>query len=505
MWKVTYDLVVKHGYEIVYIDEQTSEVWLAKNQRGEQNVLRIVHKELNWRNELKRDVNNAQEQIRKNNHLFRGGRTHLHCIFISEYPPVDEWEEVEIPPKKRIKQISVYYLDDQEKVKEQSRFFEKFQLEMTKSAYELEDIEYESQVIYLKQQVKTIQRKRRQELQEVFSHGKTVVAFILIVINLILFALMEWKGNSTSALTLIEFGAKYNPAILNGEWWRIVTSMFLHIGIVHLLMNMLALFYLGIAVEKIYGSTRFLTVYFLAGIFGGTASFMLNPQIAAGASGAIFGLFGALLFFGLKNKRVFFQTMGYNLIMIIGINIAFGIIVPQIDNGAHVGGLIGGFIASMMVGLPKRSNQLKSKLLAVFLYSLLMVSMISIGVYKGDGDQSALSHLQISQELNEAKRFNESIETSTKALHHPGDYEAELLFNRSYAYFQNDQLSLAKQDLTKVIELQPEMAEAHFNLALIYQSEGDLDSAKQFAEEAANLQPDHENFQELINQFNNIE
>lgn len=497
--------MVKHKYEIVYIDEHKSEVWLAKNKRGEQNVLRLVHKELNWRNELKRDVINAQEQVRKNNHMFRGGRTHLHCIFVSEYPPIDAWEEVEIPLKKRIKQVSVYYLNDQEKVRGDSRFFEKFQLEMTKTDYELDDIEYESQVDYLKQKVMTIQRKRRKELQEVFSHGKTVAAFVLIVINLTLFAVMEWKGNSTSALTLIEFGAKYNPAILEGEWWRIVTSMFLHIGIVHLLMNMLALFYLGIAVEKIYGSTRFLTVYFLAGIFGGTASFMLNPQIAAGASGAIFGLFGALLFFGLNNKRVFFQTMGYNLIMIIGINIAFGIIVPQIDNGAHIGGLIGGFIASMMVGLPKRSNQLKSKLMAVLLYSLLMVSMITIGVYKGDGEQSALSHLQISQELNESKQFIESIETTTKALHHPGNYEAELLFNRSYAYSQNNQLSLAKQDLIKVIELQPKMAEAHYNLALIYQSEGDLNSAKQFAEEAASLQPAQEDFQKLINQFNNIE
>nr|WP_256521682.1 rhomboid family intramembrane serine protease [Halobacillus sp. A5] len=194
---------------------------------------------------------------------------------------------------------------------------------------------------------------------------------------------MERVGGSTSAATLIEFGAKYNPEILKGEWWRIITSMFLHIGIVHLLMNMLALFYLGIAVEKIYGSYRFVLIFFLAGIFGGTASFMLNPNIAAGASGAIFGLFGALLYFGLNKKRVFFQTMGYNLLTIIGINLAFGIIVPQIDNGAHVGGLIGGFIASMMTGLPKQIHLKKRRIFAGLLYGTIMFTMISIGISKG--------------------------------------------------------------------------------------------------------------------------
>src|SRR5699024_12610735 len=98
---------------------------------------------------------------------------------------------------------------------------------------------------------------------------------------------------------LIQFGAKYNPAILEGEWWRIVSSMFLHIGFFHLLMNMIALFYLGAAVDRIYGTFFFSIIYFLAGIGEGFESFAFTVNVSAGDSGAIFGLFGVLLFFGL--------------------------------------------------------------------------------------------------------------------------------------------------------------------------------------------------------------
>nr|WP_054752968.1 rhomboid family intramembrane serine protease [Piscibacillus salipiscarius] len=93
-------------------------------------------------------------------------------------------------------------------------------------------------------------------------------------------------------------GLKFNPFIAQGEYWRIITSMFLHIGLIHLLMNMIALYYLGEVTEKIYGTKRFLVIYFIAGIFGSIASFATNDSVSAGASGAIFGLFGALLFLG---------------------------------------------------------------------------------------------------------------------------------------------------------------------------------------------------------------
>ena len=111
---------------------------------------------------------------------------------------------------------------------------------------------------------------------------------------------MEMFGSSRNPYLLILFGAKYNPLILEGEWWRLITPMFLHIGLIHLVMNSFALYYLGTAVERIYGRYRFLFIYLFAGFAGTLASFLFSPDsISAGASGGIFGLFGALLFFGI--------------------------------------------------------------------------------------------------------------------------------------------------------------------------------------------------------------
>src|SRR5699024_1398762 len=125
--------------------------------------------------------------------------------------------------------------------------------------------------------------------------------------------------------------------VIDNEWWRILTSMFLHIGWAHIAMNMIALYFLGSIVERIYGAKRFLAIYFLAGIGGGLASFLFPENISAGASGAIFGLFGALLFFGVIYKKIFFQTMGKGVLLIIGVNIVFGFGVPYIDMAGHIG------------------------------------------------------------------------------------------------------------------------------------------------------------------------
>src|SRR5690606_2824550 len=133
---------------------------------------------------------------------------------------------------------------------------------------------------------------------------------------------------------------KFNPLILEGEWWRFITPIFIHIGFLHLMMNTLALFYISGIVERIFGSIRFFIIYILAGISGTVASFIFNTHISAGASGAIFGCFGALLYFGYRHPNLFFRTMGVNVFFILGLNLAFGFTVSGVDNAGHIGGLI---------------------------------------------------------------------------------------------------------------------------------------------------------------------
>src|SRR5699024_5481851 len=140
---------------------------------------------------------------------------------------------------------------------------------------------------YYKNEITNALYQQRNKVKNILSFGRPFLTYILVLVNLFMFLYVEINGGSTLE-NLVKFGAKYNPAIIDGQWWRIISSMFLHVGFIHFLMNMIALYYLGIAVERIYGSWRFFIIYLSAGIGGGLASFAFTINVAAGASGAIF-------------------------------------------------------------------------------------------------------------------------------------------------------------------------------------------------------------------------
>lgn len=170
------------------------------------------------------------------------------------------------------------------------------------------------------------------------------VTIILTAINIIVFILMTLAGGSTKRSVLILFGAKVNELILQGQYWRLFTSMFIHIGFLHLAFNLYALWILGSFCEERFGRWRFLFIYLLSGIGGSLASFYFTDALSAGASGAIFGIMGALVSYTWKQPQLWKSGFGKNLIVIIVINLVFGLVQPQIDISAHLGGLILGLI-----------------------------------------------------------------------------------------------------------------------------------------------------------------
>jgi rhomboid protease GluP len=133
---------------------------------------------------------------------------------------------------------------------------------------------------------------------------------------------------------------------VEGQVWRFFTSMFLHIGLTHLIFNVYALFIFGGEIERLYGHTRFILIYVLSGLFGSLVSFALNiAQLSAGASGAIFGVIGMQLAYFFKHKRIFGDQGRRRLTstaVVIGINLFLGFTLPGIDNMAHLGGLVAG-------------------------------------------------------------------------------------------------------------------------------------------------------------------
>lgn len=177
----------------------------------------------------------------------------------------------------------------------------------------------------------------------------------IIAANVIVFALMALASGGESLLvpslkTLVEWGADFGPLTLSGEYWRVFTACFIHIGFIHLAMNMYALWQVGLAVEALYGTSKFLTIYVIAGIAGSLVSLLFNPQIvSAGASGAVFGTFGAFWAYFKRHERDFdkdfVKSASRSVIILLIYNLAFGLSAPGIDNAAHIGGFLAGLVA----------------------------------------------------------------------------------------------------------------------------------------------------------------
>lgn len=181
----------------------------------------------------------------------------------------------------------------------------------------------------------------------------TAVA-IIIAVNVAVLILMEVTGGSTRLSNLIRFGAKDNDLIAAGQYWRLFTSMFLHIGFIHLVFNSLALWTFGRDLERVYGTGRFLLLYLLPGLAGSYASFRFSPYVSAGASGAIFGLIGVSLVFGFKYRSAIpvqlRSRFGTGVIPVIAYNVLYGLNPrSHIDNFAHLGGLAAGILLALVL------------------------------------------------------------------------------------------------------------------------------------------------------------
>ena len=189
------------------------------------------------------------------------------------------------------------------------------------------------------------------------------VVYTLMGVNILIFLLTGLSGGlgNTNLATLDRYGMLYAPEVWQGQWWRLLTAMFLHGGLMHIAFNMWALRNLGKDLEFIYGRAAFLVLYLGAGWMGSLASlaFAHDLEGSVGASGAIFGLAGAWLAIALR-RRSYFQSFGGQVLTIVIINLFIGYSPgSHIDNNGHLGGLVGGFILGCL--LPNRLPEFRAR------------------------------------------------------------------------------------------------------------------------------------------------
>lgn len=210
------------------------------------------------------------------------------------------------------------------------------------------------------------------------------VTYALLFVTLLMYVILSVSGGSEDVGTLIQYGAKVNELIYLGEWWRLITPMFLHIGFMHLALNSLILYFLGSELEMFIGHLRFFILYFLSGILGNVASFALTNSLSAGASTAIFGMFASTLVLAkLYPYHTGIQLLSRNYLTLIILNVLFGFFSTGVDNAGHLGGLLGGYL--IMYGLSSKNavnNPRNKRIIYTLIYVIALVGLFLIGYFK---------------------------------------------------------------------------------------------------------------------------
>ena len=219
--------------------------------------------------------------------------------------------------------------------------------------------------------------RKNKKMEKIFSSKKPIVTYVLMALCIIMFVV---SGFGYDTNTLIRFGANYGPAVRNGEVFRLISAMFLHAGIIHIVLNMYSLFIVGPRVEDFFGKWKYLLIYLLSGISGCLLSIGINHDIiAVGASGAIFGLFGALLYFGYSYRGYIGALVKSEVLPIVVYNLIMGFFLSGIDMWGHVGGLIGGIITANMLGTIENKKYSFSNILLFIIY---FAFLIYLGIFR---------------------------------------------------------------------------------------------------------------------------
>ena len=185
----------------------------------------------------------------------------------------------------------------------------------------------------------------------------------LVITNIIIFLVVDFTGGTSNTQHMVECGAAYTPLIINeGEWYRLVTSIFLHFGIQHLANNMIVLAVLGERLETVINRVSYLLIYFIAGIGGNLISMALERRtgvyaVSAGASGAVFGMMGAILYILIRNHGRMLDLSMNRMLLMLALSVYLSFADAGVDNAAHLGGLACGFLAAVLLYHPRLSRK----------------------------------------------------------------------------------------------------------------------------------------------------
>jgi rhomboid protease GluP len=322
---------------------------------------------------------------------------------------------------------------------------------------------------------------------------------IIFGANVMVFIAMAYTNGSLMANfpfpLSVHFGANYGPLTLSGDWWRLLTYMFLHGDIFHIAMNMWCLWNLGSLCESLYGRWTYAAVYIITGVAGGVGSLVWNPGVwSVGASGAIFGLTGALiasLYLGEFNlPRYAIQANLKSLLFFAGFNILLGIspigdmFGIHVDNACHVGGLVSGLVLGALIARVAPQHDALRRASVLGLVALTVV-VAAFGVQRWRGSETHF-HSAMDAQKNVDRMI---ADLQKKVQHSPQDASAH--YALAHEYFIGRQIPEGISELQRVLELQPQNARARLELGAAYLNQGQAKEAQEEFTKFVAQEPNH--------------
>jgi len=331
--------------------------------------------------------------------------------------------------------------------------------------------------------------------------SKPVATWVLLAVIIAVFGIETLLGGSTDTEVLIRTGAKVTPLIAAGQYWRLFTAMFLHIGLMHIFFNGYALLAIGTELERLLGWQRFLAIYVLSGLFGNLLSYAFSPSLAAGASGAIFGLIGSLAAYFMIHREAlgtWGQRRLINIAFLIVVNLILGFTQPGIDNMAHMGGLLSGFALGWALAPRYQLDPAALKLtdrnnagrywpaLAAAVVLLIGGTILTTMVQRN----SIQSRLWRAQQAMDREAWGEAASELEQALaQDPSAADVSLYFYLGLARNYLEEPQAAAEAYEKALELEADHSPSLWNLALTYLDLGRYAEARTLFETYLDLNP----------------
>lgn len=361
--KLLHYFITERGYNPVVIRGVKDEIWL-ENLNDDYKIVRIVSGYIHNNEQFKFDLfktKNLLKSIKKKTLSFKISALSI-FVNLGDNVDINEFSN------SNIKFAKVEDIDDLKKYRFVIDAFPDITNDM--------DFKEKGLELFIKI-TDDINRKNENDArmnEDVFKPKKPIITYGLIFINVLIYLLCILNNNLITTLAVNRY------FITSGQYYRLITGIFCHASIWHLVFNMYALYIIGMQLESFLGKYKYLSIYLLSGLSGSLLSILFSSNYSVGASGAIFGLMGSLLYFGYHYRVYLDSVVKSQIIPLILINLIIGFSFTGIDNFAHVGGLVGGILSTMALGVKYKSTKFEmiNGTIMYLIYIFFLVYMIFV-------------------------------------------------------------------------------------------------------------------------------